>query len=46
MIVAKKIKKGGLLMSIPRDKALTVHEGAPSPLPWLLPDDEWSLVSE
>ena len=43
MIAAKKIKKGGLLMSIPRKKALMVQDTTISPFPELLTDEEWSV---
>ena len=46
MVATNQVKKGGLLLSVPRAKALIVHDGDPSPFPSLLSDEEWSLASE
>ena len=43
MIATKKIKKGSLMMSIPRKKALMVQDTTVSPFPELLTDEEWSV---
>lgn len=46
LVATKKIKKGGLLMSIPRAMALAVHEGAPCPFPMFMGDAEWNTFPE
>ena len=46
MIATKVIKKGGLMMSIPREMALIVQDGAASPFSWLLSDEDWSLAQQ
>ncbi|DBA83878.1 TPA: hypothetical protein ACH3X1_006386 [Trebouxia sp. C0004] len=46
MIATKTIKKGGLMMSIPREMALIVQDGTASPFPWLLSDEDWSLAQQ
>ena len=44
--VTKHIKKGGLLMSIPRQMALSVREGGPCPFPMFMGDAEWGRLPE
>ena len=46
LITTKQIKKGGLLLSIPRAMSLSVHEGAPSPFPMFTGDTEWNTFPE
>lgn len=46
LLASKQIKKGGLLMSIPRAMALAVHEGAPCPFPMFMGDAEWNTFPE
>lgn len=46
LIVTKQIKKGGLLLSIPRAMTLSVHEGAPCPFPKFMGDAEWNTFPE
>ncbi|KAA6420610.1 MAG: hypothetical protein FRX49_09403 [Trebouxia sp. A1-2] len=46
MIATKSIKKGGLMMSIPREMALIAQDGTASPFPWLLSDEDWSSAQQ
>lgn len=46
LVATSKIRKGGLLLSIPRAMALAVHEGGPCPFPMFMGDAEWNSLPE
>ena len=46
LFATKKIKAGGLLMSVPRTMALSVHEDAPCPFPMFMSDADWRSIPE
>lgn len=46
LVASKDIAQKGLLLSIPREAALIVHEGDPSPFPYLVDDEEWHQLPQ
>ena len=46
LLATKHIRKGGLLMSVPRAMAMAVHEGDPCPFPMFMGDAEWNTFPE
>ena len=42
LLASKHIKKGGLLLDIPKALALSVYDGGPNPLSMFMSDADWA----
>lgn len=46
LIATKQIKKGGLLLRVPRAMSLSVYEGGECPFPMFMGNAEWNTFPE